>query len=267
MKTKSLPAFLLTGTLLAAAALSANAAVLTSFETSEGFTANSQTGAAGWTFPNSSRLRVSDGTTEPHLLGDFSLRTVGGADTVTGANALNWVPKVQELNVYSFSFITTATTFLSDGTAGWAYVFLNDPLLAPGSVRNLQLRASYGATAGADYHINYAIGGSGASGFASVSQSAMNFSAWNTISAEFNYTTQKFSVSLNGSVVLNNIALTSGWTTDAIVGTQLVSPSTGTTTYYDAISAVPEPSSAALLGIAGIGLLSTGFRRRSRQLV
>lgn len=259
-KTHTIQSILL-GAALLTIPVSGYSSVLTSFETSEGFTANSRTNTAGWTFSNNTRIRVSDGTTEPVLDGSLSLYTQGGSAVVTATNTENWADKEDKLNIYSFSFITTEdSTWRNQGNAAWIYIFLWDDTTQ--SRRAFQITAKYGDTTEADHRVTYNLDdGSGGSTTTTrfLSQSTLNFKQWNTISADFDFTAGTYDLRLNDAIIANNVLLPTDWDVSAIVGTWLVSPGDGTTTYYDMVTAIPEPS---ILGLFGVSLLALQVRRK-----
>lgn len=257
MKTKHILKSMLAGALLFGAASPGNATVLTSFEADEGFVTNSRTGPEGWTFSNNPRIRVSDGETEPALLGSLSLYTEGGSSAVSASNLSDWASAEDKFNIYSFSFISPTTTWVNQGNLAWVYIMLWDEQAQ--TERALQLWVKYGSTAAAAYRIQY--GTSAENAYTNIAQSSMDFSTWNTISVKFDSAWETYSISLNDTTVVQNVLLPADWDVSAIVGTRLTSPVSGTITYYDVVMAVPEPS------IIGLGILSGWLllmRRRFR---
>ncbi len=250
---------------LLGAALPSQAAVLTSFEVEEGFTPNTRTNTAGWAFSNNTRIRVSNGTTEPAFEGSYSIYTYGGVkvdDTtpsaVTATNT-NWAPKEDKLDQYSFSFISPGSAWASQAVTAWIYIGLWDTELE--GIRYVNLWARHGNTAVANQRISYTLDNGSGIATSTFAQAAMDFEVWNTISADFDFAAGRYSISLNDSPVLNNILLPTSWSVNAIIGTWLVSPGVGYTTYYDSVTAVPEPGSIALLAFAG-GLAMLRVRRK-----
>ncbi len=249
---------LLAATCLLGGALTSQAAVLTSFEVAEGFTPSSRTNTAGWTFSVDNRIRVSNGTTEPALGGSYSIYTSGAASTVTATNT-NWAPKADQLSEYSFSFISPGATWASLANAAWVYIGLWDT--ETNAIRYVQLWARHGNLVTADERIYYTLDNGAGGGTTSYTQAAMNFDVWNTISADFDFDAGRYSILLNDVAVVSNVLLPTSWSVNAIVGTWLVSPSANHVTYYDMVTAVPEPGSLVLLGLAG-GVALLRLRRK-----
>jgi|GEM_PF-4470391 len=253
MKSKSTAQSILAGSVLLGSALLSQASVLTSFETDEGFTANSRTNTAGWTFTNNGNIRVSNGT-EPAKQGSLSLYT-NGAGSATATNLDNWAPKEDKLDLYSFSFISPTTAFSNQGNLAWVYVSLWDETTQ--ASKQLQFWVKYGSTSTADYRIQYQQdNGSGGTQnvFTQIKQSKLDLSDWNTLSVQFDFQSKTYSINLNDVPVVSGVALPSGWNVTGIVGTRLATPSTGNVTYYDSVmatSAIPEPSAVAL-GACGV---------------
>lgn len=261
MKTDTLKKFslgLLAGALILGHPTRSEAAIITTgFESEEGFTPNGRNNTAGWTASANTRVRVSNGTTEPALEGSYSARLEGGASTVVFYNWA-WADPKDKLDTYSFSFTNIGSTFTAQGSAAWVYIRLEDQ----GGPRIIQLYARYGDTAASPYRIQYNIdNGSGASttAFKNVSKSDMVFEEWNTISAIFDFEAKTYTLTLNGLTIASDIKLPTSWNTTAIIGTQLVSPSNGVT-YYDAVRAIPEPSTVQILGLSL--LLLAGWKAR-----
>ncbi|HWL52167.1 MAG TPA: PEP-CTERM sorting domain-containing protein [Chthoniobacteraceae bacterium] len=260
------------GLLVAAAlqinAADASAAVFTSFETTEGFTPGGRSNTAGWSTSNSTRVRVSNGTGEPALDGSYSMRLEApstGTATVVAYN-WEWADAAERLDTYSFSFTNPDATYLKLGNVAWVYIRLADET----SVRNLQFYVRYGNESTDPHRIAYKVANGSDSltdGFKNIEQSSMNFADWNTLTVTFDFEAKTYSLTLQGTsatpiAVASNIALPSSWNVTGIIGTQLVSPGTGTV-YYDSLNAyraIPEPST---LGMFGLGvLLFVGWNAR-----
>ncbi len=247
---------------------SSEGSVFVGFETSEGFTPNSRSNTAGWSFSNDNRIRVSNGTTEPAHTGQYSIYTLGGS-TITAQNT-SLASASEHLNTFTVSIASPTTSWANNANTSWVYIFLWDETLQAN--RAVQFLTRYGTTSSSNYIIGYSRD-SGlnddkvATYYSNTAQSNLVLTDWNTFSTVFDFENQTYTLMLNDEVYAANIALPDTWDVSGIVGTWLISPgNANTTTFYDSLSitqSIPEPSTLALVGLAGMMAAVVKTRRRS----
>jgi len=242
----------------------AAAAVVTGFETAEGFYSGevltSSTTIPGETWSINSADNRSYVTGDQHFAGDLSLAMQNAAGGVTAARKYTADPAAAYTTA-SYSFISPDASFGYNTSLSRVVISLADS--SGKSVGYVDLRCRFGTSSSNSLQIGYTYDQSKYL-YANVS---LNPAQWNTISLVVDYGAKTYDINLNGTTVFSDVAMPASWTgVPASISqvnlssatSQTATPGQYATVYYDNIVvAVPEPSSAKTL--MGSALLLGGW--------
>lgn len=267
--TQSIRSLFLTATCLAGMAVAAQAQLITSFESSEGFTSGSTpaAGSAGWAGSTGSASTYFRVTNAQAYSGTQSLMAVNSNpnnNTFFGTS-----PNLFDLNATSISFYLKhdGGTFAANANIARfeLYYHTNGASTTAESSRVI-MTLRYGATEGADYALQFSDNGVASTVTRNLVGSAgLDLTNWTNVNVNFNFSNEvqdTVSATVGGFTVNQAANLVAAATEESrIVYLRLAVNTSGTgTTYYDQFTAIPEPSVHLLLvGCAG-GLAM--FRRR-----
>lgn len=250
---------------LTCAALTMNAAssraelLIAGFESAEGFTAGqAASGSGGWSTGNNNYLIVDDYA----YSGTQSLRVTAGNTSHLDSPILvdqgftNLSLKLSNPDTAFAAFDPFAKFRISVGAVG-----------GTGPQATLRFSLAYSGADDSKYRLSY--DDSGVSKVVYFTNSQFDPKSWSDFHFELNSLAQTYSVSIGGAPVVANIAL--GGTADAGSGIYQIqfwgqSATQGGNVYYDAITAVPEPSSVTWLG-AGIAAAFAVLARRKKAVI
>jgi len=243
--------FLLVSAIFTVSATSnTQAALITSFEESEGFELGTLSGQEGWSgggaWFNVSNAQAKDGV--------WSLAVSPG------------VSRVDSPDLLSSGFTSISYWVLAGSTPSAQYsrvrVLLGDSENANHAALQFYIRRE-----GTGYQIQYTswIGDAPSTTWATLA--SFSPTNWNEVSVNFASESKTYSLSVNGDLLASGISLPTAVTTsDAISRIEFWNIASGTfsgTTYYDTVTAaVPEPTTSALLLTF---IVATAFRLRSKS--
>lgn len=278
MKTHSyLLPFAVAGMLLSSAVFSRAATIVTGFEESEGFHPGSVTTdpgspAAQWSFTRSagftsiSSAYAKDGSLSLAILGDTS---------ATHYASRNYAPDAASYNSLSWSFTNPDAAYTAYTTTSWMIIYLKD---ASGSTKEIDITTQFGGNSSARQVVYNTWDASGKMSKPSISltPTKLDFSQWNTLSVDIDYTAKTYTLNLNGSAIVSDIAFNPNWNIQNISGIWLVNgaaptatPGNLSTTYYDGVAvSVPEPKTAMALLESGVivgGCVLVGRLRKKQE--